>query len=508
MLSCPNTNLHVDGPISIIVAPELKLSPLGLELSVQGQVRCLDATRGSSYTDRYSFRFGVLPMPPSPPKCPSGREVERPVRRRTRTFRPNYLSFAGTYQCNLSCPHCCVPIEWTDQLNIEAAIRFLEDAHAYGIGILGFTGGEPFLFPQFVHKVCRRAAELRFRFDKIVTNGVWYADQRQLESVLGELADAGFTGKLGLSVDKFHGVRTAQLANFCRTARRIFHLDTILSLSYASRQPEEGLEPVRRLAAELEAVIDWSDLLGRYLLVSPDLTMVLNWNHLAPVERAEKLSGAWDGKWFEEDYCEGPGQALIVNPRGEVKPCCGFASDLDQLTIGNIYSDTVAQIVRRARKHPYVGKVFRKGLTAIRDEILARDPTAFPGSTSNHCYFCWYVLTKNLVRLPDGPAETSSLGRVSLPLARDDDSLPGIHPDHSATALLMAFDGQTVFLKRELSPEMPLANGRVYVVNITGPSPLDPPPEQMTWTEYQSWIDRLRGAGYTLTTHNLSPCRH
>jgi hypothetical protein len=26
----------------------------------------------------------------------------RPVRRRTRTFRPNYLSFAGTYQCNLS----------------------------------------------------------------------------------------------------------------------------------------------------------------------------------------------------------------------------------------------------------------------------------------------------------------------------------------------------------------------------------------------------------------------
>jgi hypothetical protein len=28
----------------------------------------------------------------------------RPVRRRTRTFRPNYISFAGTYQCNLSLP--------------------------------------------------------------------------------------------------------------------------------------------------------------------------------------------------------------------------------------------------------------------------------------------------------------------------------------------------------------------------------------------------------------------
>ena len=115
--------------------------------------------------------------------------------------------------------------------------------------------------------------------------------------------------------------------------------------------------------------------------------MVLNWNHLAPVERAEKLGGAWDGVWFQEDYCEGPGQALIVNPKGEVKPCCGFASDLDQLTIGNIHTDTVARIVRRARRHPYVGKVFREGLTAIRDEILARDPDALPGATSNQCYF-------------------------------------------------------------------------------------------------------------------------
>jgi hypothetical protein len=48
------------------------------------------------------------------------------------------------------------------------------------------------------------------------------------------------------------------------------------------------------------------------------------------VERAERLHGGWDGTWFAEDYCEGHGQALIVNPRGEVKPCCGFASDLDQ----------------------------------------------------------------------------------------------------------------------------------------------------------------------------------
>jgi hypothetical protein len=289
-----------------------------------------------------------------------------------------------------------VPIEWTDRLDVATALRFLEDARASGISTLGFTGGEPFLYAEFVIAITRRAAELGFRFDKAMTNGVWHEDARHLRSVLGELAAAGFAGRLGLSVDKFHGVHTPKAAEFCRVAREVFGRDNIVSLSYASRHADVGLEPVRSLARELDAVIDWSPLLGRYLLVSPELTMTLNWNHLAAVERAEHFTGSWDGTWFEEDYCEGPGQALIVNPRGEVKPCCGFASDLDQLTIGNIYRDSVKRIIRRARRHPYVGKVFREGLTSIRDEILARDPQALPGATSNHCFFCWYALTRGL----------------------------------------------------------------------------------------------------------------
>jgi organic radical activating enzyme len=357
---------------------------------------------------------------------PLDRGSGRPVRRRTRTFRPNYLSFAGTYQCNLACPHCCVPIEWTERLDIGAALRFLEEAHAQGIATLGFTGGEPFLYPEFMHAVCQRAASLGFRFDKIMTNGVWFHDQAHLENTLRQLAESGFAGKLGLSVDKFHGIVTARLAAFCQTARRVFARDNIVSLSYASRAPERGLEPVQALAKELDGKIEWSDWLRRFLLVSPNLTMTLNWNHLAPVERAERLHGGWDENWFQEDYCEGPGQALIVNPRGEVKPCCGFASDLDQLTIGNIHTDTVSQIIRRARRHPYVGKVFRKGLSAIRDEILARDPNALPGATTNHCYFCWYVLSKgkfdatrenaNHCLGAGGQWEKLKDGRVSLPL--------------------------------------------------------------------------------------------
>lgn len=344
----------------------------------------------------------------------------------TRIFRPDYLSFAGTYQCNLTCPHCCVPIEWTDRLDIGVALRFLDDAFQHGVRILGLTGGEPFLYPEFVHAIIRRAVALGFRFDKIMTNGVWHRDADQLQEILGPLAEIGYSGKIGLSVDKFHGMHTEKAAEFCRVAARLFRRDNVLSLSYASRGPDQGLEPVLALARELDAIVEWSDMLRRYLLVSTELTMTLCWNHLAPVERAERLSGAWDGIWFEEDYCEGPGQALIVNPRGEVKPCCGFASDLDQLTIGNIHEHSAAEIIARGRANPYVGKVFREGLTAIRDEILARDPHSLPAATSNHCFFCWYVLSKGVFdSTRDNPADR--VGSDGSPWAKIKQSLPMVN---------------------------------------------------------------------------------
>src|SRR5436305_1406291 len=132
------------------------------------------------------------------------RECDRPApqrrARKGRGFRPAYLSFAGTYQCNLDCPHCCVPIEWPDRLSIPVALRFLEQAAEYGIDVLGFTGGEPFVYPEFVIALTRRAAELGFRFDKVMTNGVWFESEARLESILMELRDAGYNGKIGLSV--------------------------------------------------------------------------------------------------------------------------------------------------------------------------------------------------------------------------------------------------------------------------------------------------------------------
>lgn len=332
---------------------------------------------------------------PSTPNPTLGRGKGR-SRSRRHTFRPNYLLFSPTYQCNLNCPHCCVPTEWPERLDVAVAKRFTSECAAIGVKEMGFSGGEPFLYPEFLEKVSRHAARLGFRFDRISTNGAWWRDVAFLETTLKRLFRSGFTGRLALSVDRFHPVRTDLHAQFCRSAARVSGRDDILCIAYASPSPTEGLERVRTLAQALGGVVEWSETLGRFMMVSPEVSATLNFNHLAAVERAEGITDNWDGGWFEEDYCEGPGQAFIVNPRGEVKPCCGFASDLDQLTIGNIHEHSARDLVRMGREHPYVGVVFGKGLCAVRDAILAKDPSALPGKTTNHCFFCWYALTRGL----------------------------------------------------------------------------------------------------------------
>src|SRR5207247_6154904 len=101
-------------------------------------------------------------------------------------------------------------------------------------------------------------------------------------------------------------------------------------------------------------------------------------------------------------------------------------------------------------------------------------------------------LAKNLVALPAGFPGATPQGRVSLPLLGDAPALLGAGPDGTATTLLMAFDGKTVFLGRDFPSPVSLEKGRVYLVNVHGLARVEPPAERLTWTDYQSWVDRLR----------------
>jgi hypothetical protein len=159
-------------------------------------------------------------------------------------------------------------------------MTFLVDAHATRVGVLGFSGGEPYPCPECLFEPCRLGSERGFGFDKVMSHGVWLTAAARLSHILTPPAACGFTGKLGLSVDTFHDRPTAQAAGRCRTATRAFDRDNIVSLSSAGRHSYQGSEPAGDLAREPDAVVEWSDVLGRDLLVS-----AARWDREQPAPR-------------------------------------------------------------------------------------------------------------------------------------------------------------------------------------------------------------------------------
>ena len=306
-------------------------------------------------------------------------------------FRPEEVLFSSTTSCNLACPHCVIKRSKT-VLSIKAAEKFLIDCKENGINRVGFTGGEPFLAREFLYSITKFAVEKRFLFTRVMTNGVWYKDSRDLEQTLKRLFEAGYDGSICISVDAYHAQDAGKLARFIEIAHAIWRRPDIISVVYATGSDNVTKQKLSRLARLLKGRL--SGFGGSHPSIrSGELFIKIGRIELSPIGKAERLRDPWDGRWFKEDYCKGPGNVFFVEPSGTVKPCCGYASGSSSLSIGNIKKDTVAAMIKNIRQNPVVCAIFNSGLKHIRDRLIKRG-MKFPGKTGNSCFFCHYILTK------------------------------------------------------------------------------------------------------------------
>ena len=305
-------------------------------------------------------------------------------------FRPEEVLFSPTVDCNLNCPHCFIK-KSKSILPRTPALRFLAQCKKLGIKRAGFTGGEPFLAPDFLLALVKSIVKNNMIFDRITTNGVWFKAGNALRSTLHALRDAGYDGSISVSVDAFHGQDIAKAALFIKEASRIWGRADIVSILCVRGAREKATEArIRSLAHYLKAHLIGYDTAHAHIR-NDKLFLRIHRIGLSPIGRAEALKDPWDGKWFREDHCKGPGNIFFVLPNGGVKPCCGYATDAEDLTIGNIKSDSASVIMKNARKNKFVRAIFGSGLSAIRRRLEARG-VKFPGKTSSHCYFCHYLL--------------------------------------------------------------------------------------------------------------------
>lgn len=298
--------------------------------------------------------------------------------------------FCPTGECNLRCLPCAG--QWVqERLSKTAAERFLAECGRAGIKRVGFTGGEPFLAMATLLAIIRGAVKRNMLFDRIMTNGVWFRSNKHLEQSLQRTIKAGFDGEFCVSVDAFHEQDMKQVARFIKCAVAVGRRPDIVSIAsiWDTRQRETKRKLVQ-LAGLLKARIERHS--KTWAIRSDEAFVKVNAIELSPIGRVAKEKMPWDGRWFREDYCAGPGRALFVLSNGDVKPCCGYASHLADFTVGNINSDSFRKIASNAKRHRFMSTVYASGLSTIRKR-LERKGFRFPGKTSNHCFFCYYIMT-------------------------------------------------------------------------------------------------------------------
>ncbi|MCQ2582937.1 MAG: 4Fe-4S cluster-binding domain-containing protein [Treponema sp.] len=304
-------------------------------------------------------------------------------------FYPEEVLFAPGTQCNLHCPHCFVTRN-NEVLNSQDAINFLESCKGTTIRRIGFTGGEPFLYTDFLVDVIKYAVSTSYTFDHIQTNGVWWTSKDELNEKLNRVRDAGFDGKFGLSFDSFHGLKLAAIKDFCDAVFKIFD-GTSIEIQSVISQFQIDIKNIEFLANYLKCKIEY-DLdeetgVGT-ILIKNDTIFIPVYRQLQSFPSTDTRT--WKAaKWFKDDYCEGPGQVLYVHSNGNIAPCCGFSNENEKLIIGNIKQD-FDTVMHQASKNEMLKICYNDGLSS-QIKAFKKAKIDFPGKTEDICAFCEFV---------------------------------------------------------------------------------------------------------------------
>jgi len=302
---------------------------------------------------------------------------------------PDEILFSPTLRCNLSCRRCNIK-QGGRTLSTGKALGFIRACHRSGIDKIGFTGGEPFLALGFLCAVSREAVRLGMTFTRLMTNGAWFSSKKDLTQRLSRLFRSGYDGEICVSVDAFHSQSIKKTAVFIETVSALRNRPDPVSIAWVKdTQWLKTKERLERLASLLGArLVGFPGARAR--IESGSFFIKIFPIALSLAGLGQDMISPWRGEWFKDDLCKGPGNVLFVLPDGSVKPCCGYGSDADILSIGSILRDSPLKLLRNAEKNIFTRTIFSKGLHPIR-RALESGGISFPGRTADHCFFCYYL---------------------------------------------------------------------------------------------------------------------
>lgn len=261
------------------------------------------------------------------------------------------------------------------------------------LGLVVFTGGEPFLLREELRKTIAFASAHEI-LTRIVTNAYWATSKEKAKKILCELKAAGLT-EINISCDDFH--------------QEYIPLENIKNANDAAL--EENVPALLALRECPEGKIT-SDFLASFLGVPLHQyqkgTENPNNNIFLPGKNVPIKTGVWDhppgdvdGQWaFWKDPCPLVLSKIIISPQKKVEICCGIASSsIVEFCIGSLEEEGLFNILQKGNEDLIANWLALAGPASILDFVLSKDPSLdIPISYVNSCHLCNELFTREDVR--------------------------------------------------------------------------------------------------------------
>lgn len=256
-----------------------------------------------------------------------------------------------TYACNESCVHCYAHYPGSQNhsdLSLNDYILFIDQLYAMGALHISFTGGDPFVNPDFC-KIFKYAREKGFVCD-IFTNGLYLSDNKNILDEIISLRPRAFYISLYGACAAVHDSITQTPGSFKKTINTIKAIlsngiHVVLNVMILSKNYNE-LPSIIKLASELGAEYrvsmsiinrnDGNDLPMNYFI--NDKEKILN---VLKIVKSRAFSiDKLIGNHYNERYICGAGvTSICLSPDGTINPCVSL-----KIPLGNIKSNLLKDI--------------------------------------------------------------------------------------------------------------------------------------------------------------------
>ena len=219
-------------------------------------------------------------------------------------------------------------------------------AKAIGLTGLGLSGGEPFLLSKLIYSVVRQAKQHGLNVN-LATNAFWAKHLGKATDVLSHLGSLGFKppgDSIAVSAGQFHLPYIARecSANLIKAYRSVFGMPLPrVDFEYVAGN-EQVLKEYKSYLTE-QGIEDKDYRLVERTVFQTTGNSKISSDEIITKRPANVFQGLCP--WVKD---------MIVDPDGDVYPCCGFNRYNKGIVIGNIHRQTLEEIKNNAQINPVI----------------------------------------------------------------------------------------------------------------------------------------------------------